>query len=211
MSLTQLIFNKRKPKGFCWPGEYGGENAIALEIDAILSESPEFSATPTKNPVESGASVTDHVALQPVRLNLECVQSNTPVSLLKTVGGLLTGSLFSDPAHTAYEYIKQLYEEREPFDFVGGLDVYRNMVITSFRPVRDSRTGNVLQFSATLEQIIIVESEVVAVVSMAKSVDHTGKKKSNLGPQATQEATENAKKRGASLLLRGSRYFGVLR
>jgi hypothetical protein len=198
MALFQLLFGKNKRKGFSRPGVLGSSEAIALELDAVLAESPEYIATPTRNPIETGANVTDHVTLVPQKLTLEGIVSNTPVSLFR----ILSGITFSDPAQDAFRFIRDLYRNREPFDFVGGLDIYRDMIITSFNPSRTPVTGDILQFTITMEKIQFADSEVVQATNFKESVETTAPGQNELGKQATQAATEKAQSKAQTLLAR---------
>jgi hypothetical protein len=203
MGLMQLISGKNKSKGFVSPDDSGyehldGTSQISLELDALLSESPEYSATPTKTQVEDGSDVTDHVALDPERLSIEAIVTNTPVGWDK----VLTGQQFQNKAESAHEFLLNLYRSREPFDFVGSLGVYTDMILTKYNPSRDSKTGSALHFTASLEQIIIVESATVATSGISKldsSVNHTASKTENSGQQATKEASDKSKTIAASL------------
>lgn len=189
MALMQLLFGKNKKKGFCYPGDEGGSDTISLQLDVITSETPEYTATPTKTQVEDGSDVTDHVALDPEKLSFEAVVSNTPIGWDK----LIESDRFTDRAQAAHEFILELRNNRQPFDFVGSLGVYRNMIITKYSPTQDSKTGNALQFSMTIEQIRIVSTSIVASATAKYSdgVKHTAPKTENQGMKATNKITEN--------------------
>lgn len=49
-----------------------------LEIDATITEITDISAEVTEHPVEEGVNVTDHVRPGLLRVQLECIVSNTP-------------------------------------------------------------------------------------------------------------------------------------
>lgn len=197
MSIFQLI-QGNKPKGFV-PPDSQGTGVIGLEIDATILESPQYGATPTLSDVETGADITDHVELDPERLTIQGIVSNTPVQLL---GGGLTIS--ENPAQDALNYLLTLYNDREPFDFVGGLKVYNDMVITSFNPSRTPQTGNVLQFTMTMQQIRIVDSEVVPLTNFNSAVEHSAGDQQNLGSQSTEAASNKSTEQAGSIL---SRWF----
>lgn len=55
-----------------------------MELDAVVSESPEHNATITDYPVELGANLADHMRVQPVRLRITGVVSNTPARDITT-------------------------------------------------------------------------------------------------------------------------------
>lgn len=198
MALMQLLFNKATRKGFVNPGDAGGAETVALEMDAILSESPEYTATPTRNPIESGANVTDHVTLEPEKLTIEGIVSNTPISLLR----ILSGATFDDPAADAFSFLEALYNNRQPFDFVGDLKIYENLIITSFNPSRTPTTGQTLQFTVTMEKIRFADSMLVTATHFAAEVEHTAPDKQDLGAQAVEEATEKAQAQAQTLLSR---------
>jgi len=194
----QLLFNRNTRKGFVNPGDVGGAETIALELDAILLESPEYIATPTKSPIETGANVTDHVTLDAEKLTIEGIVSNTPISLLR----ILSGVTFDDPAADAFSFLEELYRGRLPFDFVGDLKIYENMIITSFSPSKTPATGQTLQFTIAMEQIQFADSQVVASTYFAAEVEHTASAQQELGAQAVESATEKAKALSQSLLVR---------
>jgi len=196
MALMQLIVGKNSKKGFCLPGKKGGTDNISLEMDVILSETPNYSATPTKSQVESGADITDHIALDPVSLTIEGIVSNTPVGLDK----ILTGQQFKNRSEAAHQFLLNLRNSREPFDFVGSLGVYENMVITKYSPVRDSKNGKALVFTATLDAITIVETSMVASTNSSDDVKHGTAGTENSGHQATKSASDKNKTIAASLV-----------
>jgi hypothetical protein len=194
MSVFQLILGN-KPKGFV-PPDKTGTGVIGLELDATILESPQFTATATRSDVETGVDITDHVELDPQQLSIQGIVSNTPVSFL---GGLI---ISGDPAQDALNFLLDLYRNREPFDFVGGLQVYSNMVITSFNPSRTPQTGKALQFTMTMQQIRIVDSEVVEAVNFDEDVEHSAGDSQSLGTQSTEAATAKSVQQSESVLLR---------
>ena len=148
MALFQMLFGSQIAKGFN-PSNPDGSGVLGLELDVVVSEAPEFKATPTKSPVESGAKISDHVVLEPRTLSIEGIVTSTPATPLGSGRGLISPNAPAD----AHEYLRRLWETREPFTFVGGLDVYENMVLTSYTPAKTSKTGDALEFRAAMEQI----------------------------------------------------------
>lgn len=196
MAIVQILLGKNIRKGFVKPEDSGVSEEIALELDATTLEAPEYSATPTRSEVESGANITDHVMLSPESLTIEGMVTNTPIGIKQ----LLTGQQFGNPAQDAFIFLKKLYDDRLPFDFIGGLKVYSSMVITGFSPSRTSATGQALRFRMTMTQIRIVESEVVELAKFEDDVKHTAPKRQELGSQATQDASEKAQENNSSIL-----------
>jgi len=196
MALFQLLFGRNVKKGFVTPENQGLTSIIGLELDATILEAPEFTSTPTRNTIEDGADVTDHVTNDPITLSIEGVVTNSPVGILQSLRAIASGNAWQD----AYKFIKKLRDDRLPFDFVGGLQVYENMIITSFTPTRTPRTGEALEFRMTMKQIRTVETELVPVTKFKDDVKHSGQKNQSLGSQPTEAATENAQGKGSSIL-----------
>jgi len=68
--------------------------APKLEIDATIRQNTSRRAMLTKNPVESGALTTDHVNLENINFEAECLVSEAPLSLLQSlIGGIAGGAL----------------------------------------------------------------------------------------------------------------------
>ena len=110
-------------------------------IDVVLNEDHISELEITQNPVEFGADVTDHAYAQPKVVNLTCA----------------TGQSRSEAA-AAYQKLVALQESRVPFVLVTPIYIYRNMLIRSLNPTRDSQTSNILMFTAEIQEIILVNS-----------------------------------------------------
>lgn len=196
MASFQLLFGLVKRKGFVTPENTGKTDVLGLELDALMLESPDYTATPTRSPVESGADITDHVSLSPEKLTIEGIVTNSPIGFLQSFRALTTGNAAQD----AFEFIIKLFQDRLPFDFVGGLKVYRNMVITGFNPARIPSTGQALEFRMSMEQIKIVESQTVSITKFPDEVKALASGKQSLGSQTTETASEKAATKSGSIL-----------
>lgn len=206
MALVQLLLGKNVRKGFVRPEDSGNTDEIALELDATMLEAPDYAATPTRSEVESGTNITDHVTLSPETLTIEGIMTNTPIGIQQ----LLSSQQFRNQndnrkksrSQDAFLFLKKLYDDRLPFDFVGGLKVYTSMVITSFSPSRTSTTGQALRFRMTMQKIRIVESEIIEQKRFSKDTGYTAQKKQELGRQATSTASANASERASSIIIK---------
>jgi len=139
----------------------GMEDVITeIPLDARLSSSYRFSAQVTEFPVESGAKITDHVHLDPEEVTLDGLVSDTPIMEIpatlrlrgdneETASGSRTQSAF-DALHT-------VWKKRLLLTAVTEYQVYEDMILKSFEVPRSTDEGG-FRFSATLEQIVIVES-----------------------------------------------------
>lgn len=157
---------------------------VYLALDATVSEAPSFSANPTQSVVEDGSTISDNVALKPVKVQIHGIVSDTPITLIRSPASFGADT----PSKAAFKYLRQLLENRIPFDFIGGLTVYKNMVLTEFMPERTAQTGDSLQFKATLEQLIIVASEVVPATHYKSK---TAVPKQSAGTQTLHSVTEH--------------------
>lgn len=61
-----------------------------LVVDATVSESPTYEATPTDHPVEKGSDITDHIIIKPISLKIDGVISETPLTLSAALSSLTT-------------------------------------------------------------------------------------------------------------------------
>lgn len=85
MALLSLIFDRPIRASF---ETVVGSERVVVPLDASISEGHERQASVTQNAIEDGSNVADHVKLNPVRLTIEGLISDTPVSLLQAGLGL---------------------------------------------------------------------------------------------------------------------------
>jgi hypothetical protein len=140
------------------------QDTVYLPFDVTSLEAPEYSATPTQSLVESSKTISDHIVVKPLRLKLEGVISDTPLSgtpFGSLVNGAVSAFSGSSPSKKAFDYIENLFKTAAIFDFVGGFKIYQNMCITEFRPTRTAETGSALEFVMELQQLNLVNSLVL--------------------------------------------------
>ncbi len=146
MALANLIFPK--------------ENKLAtVELDIVVSEGVTTSSTITENPVEQGADVTDHIITNAMSFTMTGMVSDTPVKFL---GGLLSRqSLLSAerPTVKAWEELLSLQASKTPFTLVQNLKSYDNVFIESLATTQDKDTSKLLNFTATMKEIIFVGTQ----------------------------------------------------
>lgn len=144
-----------------------------INLNVIVSETTTDSLTVTKQPVQQGASITDHAYQEPT------VFSNT-VYFNDNLGQSL---------NTIYQNLLTLQSSRVPFDIVTPKRVYNNMLMTTLTNVTDKRSENCLSINMSFIQIIIVSVSTVSVP-----------RKNQKNPGSTG-ATQNAGKKSALLSL----------
>lgn len=160
-----------------------------IVIDATVKENHVSECDITKNPVEDGAKVTDHVQMNPARLTIEGVISDTPLgfAFIGNIQNLVRSvtTIFGSRSRSqdAYDDMLKLQKSKRPFTVITNLRKYDNMIMTSLSVPRTSQTGGAIHFTAELEEIVIVMSEEVANLSVtAKDI---GAKTKNAGQKVT--------------------------
>lgn len=131
-----------------------------IEIDAFLRESATSTARVTRNPVENGADVNDHIIIEPMRFVMEGVVSDTASNLIDvaTVSAEFIATR-TTRSQAVWTDLLNLQASRTPFTLIQGLKSYDNVVIESLSESQDKSTANALFFTANLVEIVIVDTE----------------------------------------------------
>lgn len=131
-------------------------------IDCVLTESHKLTASATKYPTESGSKLSDNIQNEPREVTIEGIVSDTPIGNVATVRSSTTAaagtSLDFLPSDEALAKLESLYESREPVPIDSTLLRYENMALTSLEITVDQQTGHALNFTATFQQIKIVDN-----------------------------------------------------
>lgn len=203
-SVVTLLFQST-PQGFVAANDSanspnnpkpGVTGPISISLDVISVESLQWTATPTQNPVEIGATISDHVRVLPRKLTLQAMVSNA--GALTPRAGLLVSS--SNPMIDALNFLDAAVEAGQPFDFVSGLAVYKNMCITSLRMDRSAQYSQAAKFTVEMEEIIIVSSMLVAISpnTVDQSVSNSAASEQDLGKQTPVTANSSQTALGGS-------------
>lgn len=207
MAILNIIFDKPKAK------------IGTITVDAAVSIKHSIGSTPTRNPVEDGAKVTDHVELEPQTVSIQGVISDTPLDF-NILNDIIKGDLkniqknFMDGVNSTlnktsrsveqYQALMELWKTRQPFQVITGFKVYDNMILTRLDVDQSATTGKAMHFSADLEEIRIVSSKSVGKENYANIVKDLASKKKNLGTKVPEllDPVKDAKKlKGATSLL----------
>jgi hypothetical protein len=199
----------------------------AIELDAVVRQSHESSATATEHPVETGANISDHIRPNLDRLTLEVVVSNKPTTVpatqmdgvsrdpagleLQDQTGLVLAKanvlIFDgefDRVRTIYDLLLELQSNGEIVSIQTSLRDYTNMVLQRVSPLREAGSGDALFATVEARQIRVVDSEVVEVQEPEQDRD---RRRRNRGRQNTAESTNP---RDSSVLARlMSTFFGL--
>lgn len=134
--------------------------------DINTKEDATFRNKITDAPIETGETVTDHVFYEPLRLEIEGVTGAEAYTINPSAG---TVTVERGRVRVAYETLKQLAEEREPFEVVTGYDLYPNMLIEELNLPRDPMRGDALFFSAILKQVTTVETRTSTIARVRRA------------------------------------------
>lgn len=182
---------------------YDGTQDTITEIplDARVGSTYRFSAEITQFPVESGATITDHVHLRPDEIQLEGMVSDTPVNELPTYLGLRGDRESHETglrSQTAFDAMFTVWRDRLPLTVITEYMVFDDMLIESFEIPRAPDRGEAIWFTMTLRKIVTVETltaalppEVVARLKRRRSKTKA-KRKANikLEKYSSQKAAE---------------------
>tara|TARA_R110000744_G_scaffold20470_1_gene53731 strand:- start:4850 stop:5464 length:615 start_codon:yes stop_codon:yes gene_type:complete len=156
MAFEQLFVRTKKSIG-------------GVELDAVLSETHSNQIRLTKNPIELGADITDHAIIEPKKLSIVAQVSDTPLGtaafaqIVDLVTGLFGTSTSENitRSNAAYNAMVQLMELREPIEIQTKLKLYTDMIITNITTTQDKNSSRIVLMSITIEEVIIVESQIV--------------------------------------------------
>lgn len=155
-----------------------------LNVQVILSEETNDTLTITKQPVQTGASITDHAYKEPTVLTMQILQQNNTsltglTELTQTFAGPGAGGLAQ-----IYQTFLKLQTDRAPFNVLTPKRVYKNMLISVLRQTTDRHTENILALNISMQEIIIVSVGAVQVPP--------GRQRNAGATQATQNAGQKS-------------------
>lgn len=157
-----------------------------LAVSVIISESTNDTLTITKQPVQQGASITDHAFKEPTTLQMSAYfQDNQLINVLNAFS-----DLSQSPMAQFYQKLLDLQISRIPFDVITPKRVYKNVLMASVQQTTDKNTENTLAVLFSFQEVIIVQ---VGNVTVPRSRQRN--------PGVTG-ATENAGKKSALLTLK---------
>lgn len=126
----------------------GTSRLDTIELDAIVSESHNFSSTATSFPIESGAVISDHIFNNPEEITISGIVSNSP----------LYTQVDDGRTQDAFNRLVEIFENKELITVVTGLKVYTSMSLANLTVPRDQGTGQALRFNATLRKVNVLGS-----------------------------------------------------
>lgn len=155
-------------------------NLNGYVFDAYLRMESHESLTVTRNPVESGSSVTDHAYVNPKIFTFE-------IGMTDTAQGKVFGQFgFLDRSVNAYKLLSKWLNDREPLTLNGKYGFYKNILISDIRTNDDYTTYNGMRAAVVLEEINVTSTQLVKVSSASFYTSS-----SNRGLQNAKTPSEN--------------------
>jgi len=175
-----------------------GNDLDTLDLDAALQFAETHTAQVTEHPVETGATVSDHVILRPKTLRIEGIITATPLPTPATakdfgwepfsndlvdIEGQGTISPDRFAPHDAKELLRRIHAAKLPVTIGKGLgdpqglasDFHENMVLETLEMPEDGTTGEALRFTGSFKEMRTVESETVPLAKSPKpGTEHKG-------------------------------------
>ena len=154
-------------------------NVGGVLIDAVLSRSTTRKYDITKNPIESGAQISDHKVKQPIMFNIEGRFTDTPFAFTRVIiaGPRPTTTNFGralipapGAAQAAMDGLVELADKDELFQIVQGNKIYDNILFQEVVELGEPGDGYSLRFTAVLEQVLIVDDQ-TGLIESGASVD----------------------------------------
>lgn len=140
-------------------------------VSIVISEKHTSSIGITENPIETGASITDHAYIKPKQYSVDFGDAN---------------------AAETYNALVKFQETREPFTIVSGLFVYKNMLIENISVTRDSTYAYVLNGNVDMKEAILVSTAYTASEGDSGSAKSKGKAGGNKSAQSARPSKETA-------------------
>lgn len=157
-----------------------------LTLQVVINESTNDTLTITKQPVQQGASITDHAYKEPTVLSMSALFQATPS--IEGLASPINGN--SNALAQLYQELLDLQQERIPFTVITPKRIYNNMLLAVLSLTTDKHTENILALNMSFQEVIIVSVVTTQVPRVRQK-----------NPGATG-ATQNAGKKSALLSLK---------
>lgn len=193
MSIISLIAGI----GMAASNNKGSRTRIGVfELDALLKEGSKISNTKTKYPVESGSPISDFISPGERTLSISGINTSMSMGIPGAIldGGSISGSKARLSA--AKRKLEEIANSRLPINIVTGLDVYRNYVIEELSIERSSESGERIDISITLSELVVAElswAQITAVSTSKKVRGKASKSRVSAGKPQTKTPSDATK------------------
>lgn len=120
---------------------FGTDRTIGpITVNVVINENTNDTLTITKQPVQQGASISDHAYKEPTVFSMTAYFKDNLFTSLSEI----------------YQDLLDLQESRVPFDIVTPKRVYSSMLLATLGQTTDKATENCLALSMSFQEVIIV-------------------------------------------------------
>lgn len=126
-------------------------------FDAVFSTDHETNLTITQEPVQSGASISDHAYMEPNQVIFDIGMSD----VMQSFNGLFADG--DSRSVSAYQVLLKLQNQALPIQVATRLNTYTNMLIPTLSTTDDNTTAHGLRVTVTLQEIKVVEVATVQI------------------------------------------------
>lgn len=136
---------------------FGKNRSIGpITVQVVINENTNDTLTITKQPVQQGASITDHSFKEPTAFSITAHFKDNSLGGFISSLNPFSGGGPSSGLGKIYQQFLDLQSSREPFDIVTPKRIYHNMLMASLGMTTDKFTENILAITASFQEVIIV-------------------------------------------------------
>lgn len=166
---------------------YTNGNALdTLTFDATIEETHTATAQVTRHPIETGATVADHVIQDPDGLQLEALFVDQPLPGRNRTQGA------QGRARELHDALLRIKATGTVVEVRTSIRSYARMIVESVKTPRNKKTKNAVRLSISLSTVTFADSQTVA---LAKTKLTSAQSKVNDGKQTGTTATDSERRR----------------
>lgn len=173
-----------------------------LTIDVVSDESFDYTSNPTKHAVETGATITDHVKLEPISASLRAIMSphtdksllsNPLGSLVATASGLSGGLINSENSVTdRVKLFELMRDEKVLLTYHGRTGILENCLITKLTRMTSQQVGDGQMWNINLQKVNLASVQLIDLPAGQRPVARKG----GPGSSLLVKGVDNYKKTG---------------
>lgn len=176
------------------PPSFLGPLSAPIIIDVIESEAPEYSNEITRDPVECGADITDHILEKPLGITLDCVFTDPQLSLTGMAAAIASGMMSWRDKRAA---VIKMCETGAPIVMSLPSGFYMGYIVESISPTYTAQSGDCFRARIVTTKINVVASSLGVVnvallppeLAMAVAAEKKAGSKKPKGPAPQEEST----------------------
>lgn len=177
-------------------GQTTGPLIGGIQVDVALSESHRTTAQVTEHPIETGASVSDHIRRLPDQVTIVGLMSNYPASLRESIALKASG----DTAERRWAQLQSIAANGEVVTLSTSIRSYRDMVMTELTIDRNASVGTSIQFRAVLRQLELSDALDPQPYTASEPDDRTINKPAKVGQKSKTPASDSVAEKSRSAL-----------